>query len=157
MSTSTGVTEISAATRATLAAIADVLIPAAHGMPAAGEVGVAEAQLDRVLRARPDLAEPLQRGLDALAPTGAGEALRALERLEGQDAEAHGALLTTIVGGYYIHPEVRRRLRYDGQEPREVRPEIIPNYVDEGLLDGVVERGSIFRPISAKEEEESEK
>ena len=47
---------------ATLAAIAGHLIPAAHGMPSAGDV-VGEARLRFVLGARPDLAEPLAAAL----------------------------------------------------------------------------------------------
>ena len=48
---------IDEATRATFRAIADVLIPAAEGMPAASEVGVHGEVLDRILGLRPDLAE----------------------------------------------------------------------------------------------------
>ena len=64
---------------------------------------------------------------------------------------AHNALLMAIVGGYYTHPDVRKRLAYDGQQPVEVRPEIIPNYVDEGLIDPVLERGPIYRRIPEQE------
>ena len=44
--------------RATLAALADVLIPATETMPAASAVGAHEKWLDRALAARPEL-EPL--------------------------------------------------------------------------------------------------
>ena len=47
---------------AALAAVAGHLIPAAHGMPSAGDV-VSEARLRFVLDARPDLLEPLQAAL----------------------------------------------------------------------------------------------
>ncbi len=43
---------------ATLSAVADHLIPAAHGMPSAAAV-VTEARVRFVLRTRPDLYEPL--------------------------------------------------------------------------------------------------
>jgi len=49
--------------RAAFAALADVLVPAAEGMPAASEVDIAGVGLDRVLRARPDLEAPLARVL----------------------------------------------------------------------------------------------
>ncbi len=123
---------------------ADVLIPAAHGMPSAGQVGVADGQLDRVLAVRDDLIEPLLRALarvDAEAHEGS------LAALEHDDAEAHDALLLVIVGGYYIDPGVRRRLGYDGQVPTEVRPEIIPNYVEEGLIEPLLERGPVYRQV----------
>jgi hypothetical protein len=128
-----------------LRSLADLLIPAAHGMPAASEIGVAAEQVDRVLDARRDLAEPLVRALSALQVEGFEPLLDELRHLEADDPPANEALLLTVVGGYYIHPEVRRRLGYDGQVPVEVRPEIIPNYVEEGLIDPVVERGPIYR------------
>ncbi len=53
---------LDAAARATFAAVAGHLIPAAHGMPSAGDV-VGEARLRFVLKARPDLAEPLRAAL----------------------------------------------------------------------------------------------
>jgi hypothetical protein len=123
---------------------ADVLIPAAHGMPSAREVGVADGQLDRVLAVRDDLTEPLLRAIARVDADAHDDSLAALAR---DDAEAHDALLLVIVGGYYIDPEVRRRLGYDGQVPAEVRPEIIPNYVEEGLIEPLLERGPVYRQV----------
>jgi len=130
--------------RERLRRIADVLIPAAHDMPAASEVGVADRQLDRVLAVRPDLAGPLAR---AVADFDAGDHEAALARLEASDREAHGALLLVVAGGYYIDAGVRRRIGYDGQQPVEVRPEIIPNYVEEGLIEPLLARGPVYRPV----------
>jgi hypothetical protein len=123
---------------------ADALIPAAHGMPAAAEVGVADGQLRKVLAARPDLAEPLAR---AVADVDPADHLTSLARLRERDREAHDALLLVVVGGYYIDPDVRRRIGYDGQQPVEVRPEIIPNYVEEGLIEPLLARGPVYRPV----------
>lgn len=127
-----------------LRAFADVLIPAAHDMPAASEVGVADRQLDRVLAARPDLLEPLAR---AVPLADAADHAGSLERMAQEDRAAYDALLLAIVGGYYIDRDVRRRLGYDGQEPVEVRPEIIPNYVEEGLMEPLLARGPIYREV----------
>jgi hypothetical protein len=81
--------------------------------------------------------------------------LAELRELQDDDPQAADALLQVVVGGYYTHPEVRRRLRYDGQVPVEVRPEIIPNYVEQGLIDPVLERGPIYRAVPDDEEETS--
>ena len=62
--------------RATFAAVADHLIPAAHGMPSAADV-VTDDRLRFVLRARPDLAEPLKA---ALRPSWATTSAQRLER-----------------------------------------------------------------------------
>jgi hypothetical protein len=129
--------------RERLRAFADALIPAAHDMPAASEVGVADRQLDVVLRVRPDLVGPLARALERVDPA---DHEGSLARLLEQDRAAHEALLLTVVGGYYIDRNVRRRLGYTGQEPVEVRPEIIPNYVEEGLVEPLLARGPIYRP-----------
>jgi hypothetical protein len=126
---------------------ADALIPAGDGMPAAGEVGVADGQLDRVLAARPDLAGPLAR---ALADADPGDYDGTLERLRAGDLEAYDALLLVIAGGYYTDARVRKLLGYDGQQPVEVRPEIIPNYVEEGLIEPLLARGPVYRPVDAQ-------
>ena len=127
-----------------LRAFADVLIPEAHGMPSASQVGVADGQLDRVLAVRDDLAEPLLRAIARLDPA---DHEGTLERLVRDDAAAHDALLLVVVGGYYIDADVRQRLGYDGQVPAEVRPEIIPNYVEEGLIEPLLARGPVYRPV----------
>jgi hypothetical protein len=133
--------------RARLRAFADALIPAAHGMPAASEIGVADGQLERVLEARPDLLEPLRRALPEADPK---DAERSLAAIEAADPTAHDALVLAVVGGYYIHPRVRELVGYDGQVPVELQPEIIPNYMEEGLIQPVLERGPIYRPVRAE-------
>ena len=128
--------------RLRLRALADVLIPAAHGMPAASEIGVADGQLEQVLEARPDLLEPLLR---ALPHADSEDAERSLAAIQAADPPAHDALVLTVVGGYYIHPRVRELLGYDGQVPVELQPEIVPDYVKEGLLEPVLQRGPLYR------------
>jgi hypothetical protein len=128
--------------RSRLRAFADALIPAAHGMPAASEVGVADGQLERVLEARPDLIEPLRR---ALAGGDAEDAERTLAAIQAADPPAHDALVLVVVGGYYIHPRVRELLGYDGQVPADLEPEAVPPYVEEGLIEAVLARGPIHR------------
>jgi hypothetical protein len=123
---------------------ADVLIPAGDGMPGAAEVGVADRQLDRVLAARPDLAAPLARAVAGADPD---DHEGSLERLRTADRAAHDALLLVVAGGYYTHAGVRNLIGYDGQQAVEVRPEIIPNYVEEGLIEPLLARGPVYRPV----------
>ena len=129
--------------RTTLAALADVLIPAADRMPAASEAGAAGEWLDEVLRLRGDLEAPLQglleraRGVDPPVE---------VERLEREEPEAFEALATAVAGAYFLNPEVRRLIGYPGQEPRPIEPEEPPDYEQDDLLASVVERGPIFRP-----------
>lgn len=139
---------IPAPLRELLAGLADGLIPGADGMPAPGELGIAGAQLDLVLASRPDLEPALRRALEQ-APE-AGDALEWIESLRIADPDAYDALVVAIVGGYYLHPEVQRRLGYPGQTPRPLPAAGLPDYVEEGLLERIYERGPIYRPTPGR-------
>ena len=128
-----------------LGKIADDLIPAAEGMPAATEVDVPGKQLDLVLRTLPDLAPQLEGALSWDEPPESG--VQWIRRLQADDPAAYFAVAVAIVGGYYTHPEVKRRLDYSGQVGQEVLIGY-PEYVEEGLLDSVLERGPIYRDVS---------
>jgi hypothetical protein len=126
---------------ATLAAIADHLIPAAGDMPSAGAV-VTEERLRFVLSARPDLAEPLRA---ALRPELGDDPQDRLDALAREDPGTLGALQLVIVGGYYTDREVRERIGYPGQEALTIRSWEYPVYLEEGLIDAVLARGPVWR------------
>ncbi len=126
---------------ATLAAIADRLIPAAGGMPSAATV-VTEERLRFVLAARPDLAEPLRA---ALRPELGDDAGARLDALAQEDPATLGALQLAIVGGYYTDRDVRERIGYPGQEALTIRSWEYPVYLEEGLIDAVLARGPVWR------------
>jgi hypothetical protein len=132
---------LDAARRATFAAVADHLIPAAHGMPSAGEV-VGDARLRFVLTARPDLIEALAA---ALRPELGPDPAARLATLERDEPDNHGALLLAVVGGYYTDKDVRDRLGYPGQMAKQLYSWKVPEYVDEGLIDKVLARGPVWR------------
>jgi hypothetical protein len=132
------------ALRERLARVADGLIPAAYGMPSPSSVDVAGGQLDLVLASRPDLADDLRRALGAA--DGVEDAVAWVESLRARDPSAYHALVTAIVAGYYMHPEVKRMLGYPGQVPEAVVVDGYPDYVEEGLLERVYARGPIYRP-----------
>ena len=130
---------------ATLATVADHLIPAAHGMPSAAAV-VTEEQLRFVVRSRPDLLDPLQR---ALRHELGDDPVSRLAALTEHDPEALAALQLVIVAGYYTDAGVRERLGYHGQVAKPVKALDYPAYLEEGLLDRVIERGPIWRDPAA--------
>lgn len=130
--------------RATFAAVANHLIPEAHGMPSAGAV-VGDARLRFVLKARPDLVEPLRAALRA--ELGADPAAR-LAALEGVEPDHHAALLLVVVGAYYTDKDVRERLGYPGQMAKQLYSWKYPEYMEEGLIDQVLARGPIWRDPS---------
>ncbi len=134
---------IDALQRKTFLAIADVLIPAAEGMPAASQVGVGDEVLDRILSLRDDLREPFVRGIAAAAGK---EPQAAVEALNRHDPEALGAIGLVASGAYYMSPRVRALIGYPGQEKRPGNPDEIPEYVANGMLQQVIDRGPIYRP-----------
>ena len=123
--------------RERLGALADVLIPAADGMPSARELGIADSLADRVLDARPDLTEPLRRALAEPVT----DARARLDALAASDRPALHAVELAVAGGYYLDPGVRERIGYPGQLARPVNALDYPEYLSEGLLDRVLERG----------------
>jgi hypothetical protein len=133
--------------RRRLAEVADRLIPAAHGMPSAAEV-VNDDRLSFVLRARPDLVEPLNA---ALRPDLGDDVEKRLEVLGRDEPTNLAALQLVIVGGYYTDKRVRELIGYPGQEAIEVKSWILPPYLEEGLIDTVLERGPVWRdPATGK-------
>jgi hypothetical protein len=130
--------------RARLARIADALIPGTDEMPAPSSLDIGGGQLDVVLASRPDLAGALRRALEAAGDS--DDAIAFVTRLASADAAAHEAFVTAVVAGYYLHPEVQRRLGYPGQVGVVARVDTYPDYVHEGQLERVLDRGPIYRP-----------
>jgi hypothetical protein len=126
---------------AIFAAVADHLIPAAHGMPSAGTV-VSDERIAFVLGARPDLADDLDASL--LPELGDDPATR-LETLERDDPDRRAVLVQVVVFGYYTDGDVRARLGYPGQEAKQLYSWKVPDYVEEGLTDQVLARGPVWR------------
>lgn len=134
---------LGAADRRAFAAIADILIPNAEGMPSASMVGIENDPLDHVLALRPDLFDDLARGVRSLSEGESGS--EAAERLNRDDPAAMGAIGLAASSAYYMQPEVRRLLGYPGQVQRPVRPEEEDDFREDGLLQAVIDRGPIFR------------
>ena len=127
--------------RAVFSAVAGHLIPAAHGMPTAAEV-VGDDRLRFVFNARPDLVEPVMAALRPELGDDVRTRLAALAREESGDL---AALQLVIVGGYYTDKRVRELIGYPGQEAIEVKSWLVPEYIDEGLIDAMVARGPVWR------------
>ena len=131
--------------RAVLARLADVLIPAGEGFPAASVAGVANEGLDQVLAFRPDLAAGLKKLLTSAQGRQAAECVTDLRE---NDPVSFGLLAETVSGAYFLNPSVRARLGYRGQEARPIDPR--PDHLDNGLLQLVIDRGPIYRPTPAQ-------
>ena len=106
--------------RAAMARLADVIAPATARMPSAGALGLAAegGLIDRALQLRPDLAPTLQWVLEALA--GEFDPPAVLRRLQVENPATLLALLQVVAGAYYLHPEVKARIGYAGQEAQSL-------------------------------------
>lgn len=133
---------IDSADRELLRRIFDVLLPATAEMPAASRIGVADNVLDHLLHLRPELVPDLLRGIRLareIDPT------VAVTRLAETDAAAFKVLRTLALAGYYLDPEVRKRIGYPGQQNLPPDLEDPPAYVANGMLDAVKARGPIWK------------
>ena len=129
------------AERELLAQLADVLIPPAEGYLSASEAGVAGAGLDAVLETCPEMAKGLRELLNKAVGRSAAEVVA---DLRVNDATAFGVLAEFAAGSYFMNPAVRQAIQYEGQTARAIDP--YPDYLDDGLLDSVIQRGPIYRP-----------
>ena len=129
--------------RETFFALADALIPAAHGMPAASEAGAVDKWLARALAARPDLVPAL---LELLDDAGGRDPEKEARRLHAEEPERFAALAAIASGGYYMNLKVRKRIGYPGQGKRPPFPDEAEYDLRDGLLDPVIERGPIHEP-----------
>jgi hypothetical protein len=131
--------------RAILRELASHLIPAAHGMPAAGDV-VDDRRLTFVLQARPDLVDALR---GALRPELGEDPGARLATLAAVEPECAAALQLAVVAGYYTDVAVRAAIGYPGQVAKPMTAFDYPAYIEEGLIDRVLERGPIWRDPEA--------
>jgi hypothetical protein len=130
--------------RALLAGLADELIPAGDGMPAASQADVAGKWLDVVLTARPDLAAALN---DVLNKARHRVPSEVIADWRANDHAAFDVLVEIVPGAYFMNPEVQQAIGYSGRHPRPIDPH--PDYLDDGLLESVIRRGPIYRPTPA--------
>jgi hypothetical protein len=128
---------ISRADRDRLRGIADVVFPRTADMPSASDVGACDTLADRVVRAVPSLGTDLHAAL--AATTGQGEA--ALIELRDRNRRLFNRLMLVIASAYYMSNEVKQRIGYEGQLAKKIDVFEVPEYLEDGTLDRVIERG----------------
>jgi hypothetical protein len=129
--------------RRTYARLADVLIPAKDQYPSASQAGVAGVLLDVVLRSRADLSDGLREVIESARGQNPSEFVFELEK---ENPEAFGVLTILVRGAYFMNPTVRRLFDYHGQLAEPIDYEAQPEYLQDDILQPVVQRGSIYRP-----------
>lgn len=137
------------AQRQRLAEFADRLIAGGEGLPSASEVEVHGKWMDRVFAAQPELADVVRQVIGrAGAPAEVLRALRASER------ETFDRFAYAVAGAYLIHPRVRKLLGYPSPAPHRAPafPDEAEAYLEDGILNPVIERGPIYRPVEVDAE-----
>jgi hypothetical protein len=109
-------------------------------MPSAADI-VTPDRLRFVLNSRPDLLEPLKA---ALRPELGADVSARLAKLANEPTNL-STLQLVIVAGYYTDRRVRELIEYPGQEAIDVKSWVVPPYIEEGLIDAVLARGSVWR------------
>ena len=133
----TATRQLSEEARQMLATLADILIPAAVPMPSASQSGVAGKWLDRVLDARPDLAEPLAELLEGARGRSAEAHVKALYERGAPEFEV---LANVVSAAYYMNPKVRKLIGYPGQAQNPIYSDEAEYDLRDGLLDPVLRR-----------------
>lgn len=133
---------LSGTARATFLDLADALIPAAEGMPAASEVGIADDLLAEVLNYRPDLFGPLQ---EILRTAEGRDPSAEVRRMASDEPEGFHALGLIVAGGYYLSETVRTLIGYPGQQRLPIVAGEIPEYASNGMLAKVAGRAPMWR------------
>lgn len=129
--------------RGTYTDLADVLIPAKDQYPSASQAGVAGVLLDVVLRSRADLYDDLRELLNEARGQDPSEFVWGLER---ENPEAFGVLTILVRGAYFMNPTVRRLFGYRGQLAEPIDYEARPEYLEDDILQPVIDRGPVYRP-----------
>jgi hypothetical protein len=91
--------------------------------------------LAEVLRFRPELKPTLEAIMAQCEGKAPEPALKSL------DANSFGTLTEIMASAYFMNEEVRAKLHYHGQRAKPILPETI----DEALLQPVTARGAIYR------------
>jgi hypothetical protein len=130
----------------TLCAIADVLIPGSdEDPPPTSEPGFQQSLLVAA-DARADSFDGIVALLDRLLAADAVAIERELRRLAEAEPEAFQPLSSVIAGAWLLLPTVRNRIGYPGQGRSPAPFDQIADELSTGILDPVMERGSIYTP-----------
>ncbi len=100
-----------------LAALCAVLVPAGRGMPSYAEADPDGALLRRAAALLPRHWTVLNHRIEDLPPVPSAADIEAFERTEPQ---VFGLMLEIVLGAYYLSPDVRARLGYDGQQAQSL-------------------------------------
>lgn len=144
--------ELTAAQRAVLDAVGDLLVPGtpgsegADGDPSFTRAPGIDGWLQRSLAARAEQFDALTAVLDGLAPAddGLDGRLRALHAAASEEDGRFVLLSSVVAGAYLLAPEIRQAIGYPGQRRDPAGIEEAADELSDGILDPVIDRGPIW-------------
>jgi hypothetical protein len=137
--------ELTAQERAALIAVADALIAPSGDLAAPSGTPGYEPWLDRALAARRDAFDAITE--TAVRLTAAETLSDAVRELARCDPAEFSTLSSVLAGAYLMVPEVRQAIGYPGQERKRPRFDEAADEIMDGILDPVIERGSIYTVV----------
>jgi hypothetical protein len=132
--------------RRRFASFADALIPGGAGLPSASAADVHGIWVDRMLACRPDMADTIMTIIQTT-----NEPKEELKRLQASEPARFEEFASAVANAYFLNPEVRKLFGYPGHAPqrKKAKPGEAEEYLRDGLLDPVIQRGPIYRPAPA--------
>lgn len=138
--------DVSRQERATLARIADTLIPASAGAAAASAEPGFWGGLAVALDARADAFGDIVDVLQALAPTAEGELWSRLQSLESERPLTFQALTAVITWAWLRTAGTSDRIGYHGQQSEKAGFEVAVAEIMSGVLEPVIARDAAESP-----------
>jgi len=124
--------------------IADCLIPASGPNPKASDAESYVQYLNLALSARADAFDAVIAAIAKLADVAEADLWAALKSLWSQDKFTFDALSSIVAGAYFMTPQVKELIGYPGQHRDVAGLEEAADELATGILDPVIERGSIY-------------
>jgi hypothetical protein len=123
---------------------ADLLIPKSGSNFAASQAPGYAPALEQALLARLDAFELIATEGVRIDAMGDEEIAAELRRLDAEEPATFQVLSTVLAGAYLLIPEVRVAIGYPGQHRKHPQFDEAANEIMDGILDPVIERGSIY-------------
>ncbi len=124
--------------------IADSLIPATGQNPKPSDVEDYVVFLQLALSARVDVFDTVMAAVGRLAAVPKAEMWQTLKQLWRDDRAVFDPLSSVVAGAYFMTPQVKTLIGYPGQRRDPAPISLAADEIGSGLLDPVIERGSIY-------------
>jgi hypothetical protein len=128
--------------------VADCLIPESGPNPKPSDTEQYSAHLELALAARADVIDAVVGGAVKLVDVPDDELWAALRQMSAEDKFTFDPMSSVLAGAYFMTPQVKALIGYPGQHRSPAPLEQAAEELGSGLMDPVLERGSIYVPAA---------